>query len=323
MQKLRLLACVVVSLQLASCVTETTVVGSDRQIRPKMDQKEAARTRIALGIHYLQRGDNAQAKFNLEKAGSLAPELAEVHNALAYYYQQVAEYDAAEQSYQKAIALEPDNADSYNNYGAFLCQRGQYLQAEQLLLQAIKRPGYIRAADSYENLALCKLEQLQFSQAKSYLDLSIKHNASRPSALFNLASVHYAMTDLAEARSLLERMQNASQISPRLVLLSYLVAQEQQDYAGMQAAEQLLLHTYPQSQETLLLSQGQLKQSEFAELRQAYKKQLLQQNEDQLNDEARAPQIKITRKKPATEADKTSSVTQAKKCSGGNNCSEN
>lgn len=298
MQKLRLLACVVFSLQLAACVTETTVVGSDRQIRPKTDEKEAARTRIALGINYLQRGDNAQAKFNLEKAKSLAPDLAEVHNAMAYYFQQVAEYDAAEKSYQKAIALEPDNADSYNNYGAFLCQREKYEQAEKLLLQAISRPGYIRAADSYENIALCRLEQKDFVQAKNYLDLSIKHNASRPSALFNLASVNYAMADLPAAQVLLDRMQSASQISPRSVLLGYLIAQEQQDYSRMQSAEQLLLTTYPQSQETLLFSQGKLAETEFSLLRKSYKQQLLQQPAVQANADRVQPKIKITRKKP-------------------------
>ncbi|CAI3803520.1 type IV pilus biogenesis/stability protein PilW [Rheinheimera sp. MM224] len=298
MQKLRLLACVIFSLQLAACVTETTVVGSDRQIRPKMDQKEAARTRIALGINYLQRGDNAQAKFNLEKAKSLAPELAEVHNAMAYYYQQVAEFEAAETSYKTAIDLEPNNADSYNNYGAFLCQRGKYDQAEQLLLQAISRPGYIRAADSYENIALCRLEQKDFIQAKTYLDLSIKHNASRPSALFNLASVNYAMADLPAAQVLLDRMQSASQISPRSVLLGYLIAQELQDYSRMQTAEQLLLTTYPQSQETLLFSQGKLSESEFSLLRQDYKKQLLQQPAEQVKAGVVQPKIKITRKKP-------------------------
>jgi len=298
MQKLRLIACVMLSLQLAACVTETTVVGSDRQIRPKTDQKEAARTRIALGINYLQRGDNAQAKFNLEKAKSLAPELAEVHNAMAYYYQQVAEFEAADKSYQKAIDLEPDNADSYNNYGAFLCQRGKYQQAEQLLLQAISRPGYIRAADSYENIALCRLEQKDFIQAKAYLDLSIKHNASRPSALFNLASVNYAMADLTDAQVLLDRMQSASQISPRSVLLGYLIAQEQQDYQRMQSAEQLLLTTYPQSQETLLFSQGKLHESEFSLLRQAYKQQLLKQPSEQAQAGVVQPKIKITRKKP-------------------------
>ncbi len=315
MQKLRLLACVIFSLQLAACVTETTVVGSDRQIRPKTDQKEAARTRIALGINYLQRGDNAQAKFNLEKAKSLAPELAEVHNAMAYYYQQVAEFEAAENSYKTAIELEPNNADSYNNYGAFLCQRGKYDQAEQLLLQAISRPGYIRAADSYENIALCRLEQKDFIQAKTYLDLSIKHNASRPSALFNLASVNYAMADLPAAQVLLDRMQSASQISPRSVLLGYLIAQEQQDYSRMQTAEQLLLTTYPQSQETLLFSQGKLAQSEFSLLRQDYKQQLLQQPAEQAKAGVVQPKIKITRKKPpavvATEQAQLSAATAA------------
>ena len=307
MQKLRLLACVVFSLQLAACVTETTVVGSDRQIRPKTDQKEAARTRIALGINYLQRGDNAQAKFNLEKAKSLAPELAEVHNAMAYYYQQVAEFEAAENSYKTAIELEPNNADSYNNYGAFLCQRGKYQQAEQLLLQAISRPGYIRAADSYENIALCRLEQKDFVQAKTYLDLSIKHNASRPSALFNLASVNYAMADLPAAQVLLDRMQTASQVSPRSVLLGYLIAKEQQNLPALQTAEQLLLVTYPQSQETLLFSQGRLAESEFSLLRQSYKKQLTQPQAAA----SHQPKIKMTRKKPRLDSVEALGVTTA------------
>lgn len=300
MQKLRLIACVVFSLQLVACVTETTVVGSDRQIRPKTEQKEAARTRIALGINYLQRGDNAQAKFNLEKAKSLAPQLAEVHNAMAYYYQQVAEFAAAESSYQKAIALEPDNPDSYNNYGAFLCQRGKYLQAEKLLLQAISRPGYIRAADSYENIALCRLEQKDFVQAKSYLNLSLRHNASRPSALFNLASVNYAMADLPAALVLLDRMQSASQISPRSALLRYLIAQEQQDYSQMQAAALLLQTTYPQSKETLLLTQRKLAESEFSLLRKHYTAKLQQQSPRQAKELRGEPKIKITRKTAAT-----------------------
>ncbi len=58
------------------------------------------------------------------------------------------------------------------------------------------------------------------------------------------------MADLAAAQVLLDRMQSASQISPRSVLLGYQIAQEQQDYSRMQSAEQLLLTTYPQSQES-------------------------------------------------------------------------
>lgn len=295
MQRLRLLACVVLSLQLASCVTETTVVGSDRQIRPQLDQNEAARTRVALGIHYLQRGDNSQAKFNLEKAKSLAPQLAEVHNALAYYYQQVADFSAAQQSYQHAITLEPANADTYNNYGTFLCQQGHYQQAEELLQKAISTAGYIRVADSYENLALCRLEQKDFIQAKAYLELSIQHNSTRPSALFNLASVHYAMADLTSARQLLQRIQQASQISPRAVLLDYLIAQEQYDTNRMSSAERLLMSTYPQSREALLLSQGKLDESEFSQLRQQYQGRMKQAVQGSKTD-SEPPKIKVIRK---------------------------
>ncbi len=87
------------------------------------------------------------------------------------------------------------------------------------------------------------------------------------------------------------------------MLLGYQIAQEQQDYSRMQSAEQLLLTTYPQSQESLLLSQGKLTESEFSQLRQDYKQQLLRQPAEQVKAGAGQPKIKITRKKaPVTGA---------------------
>ena len=79
---------------------------------------------------------------------------------MAYYYQQVGEFDQAEDAYRDALRKDNDNADTYNNFGAFLCQINKFDEAEQLLQAAVKRPGYIRVAESYENLAfLCARPQ--------------------------------------------------------------------------------------------------------------------------------------------------------------------
>ncbi|WP_419571786.1 type IV pilus biogenesis/stability protein PilW [Rheinheimera sp.] len=294
------LTCVVLCIPLTACVTETTVTAADRQHQPNRNMTEAARTRVALGINYLQVGDKSQAKYNLDKALQMAPQLAELHNALAYYYQQVQDHDAVVESYRQAMALEPDNADSYNNFGAYLCQQGQYQQAEQLLLEAIERPGYFRVADSYENLALCALEQNDFSKTRHYLNLSLTHNATRPSAQFNSAALYYATKQLELAAQTLELMQRASQLSAPVLLLSYQVAQELQHWPAMQEAEQQLLSLYPQSREALLLSQQQLTKSEFSALRQRY----LASTEADATDSATQPRIKIVRKKAAVEASK-------------------
>ncbi|MGP9799893.1 type IV pilus biogenesis/stability protein PilW [Rheinheimera sp. NSM] len=263
-------------LLLTACVSEQSYKGSDKPVSDRtFDNIEAARTRISLGLNYLRRGDTSQAKYNLERARSFAPNSAEVYGALAYYYQSVGENVQAEEYFKQAIAKDNNYADAYNNYGAFLCQIGRYEQSEQLLLKAISRPGYIRVAESYENLALCQLQQNSFAKAKTYLDNSLSHNSTRITSLTMAAGLSYAMGDNRQAKSLLDRIQRLGRVSARTVLLSYLIAEKSGDRETMRNAEQLLLTLYTDTPETRLLLQGKLQDTEFEQLRERYKDSLM------------------------------------------------
>lgn len=276
MQKSPVFTALTALLLLSACVSESTYVANERQVTQRnVDNTEAAKTRISLGLNYLRRGDTTQALFNLERARSMAPNLPEVYNALAFYYQTVGERVQAENAYKQAIAKDSNNADAYNNYGAFLCQIERFEDAERLLLSAISKPGYIRVAESYENLALCKLEQDGFEQARSYLSSSISHNGTRVSTLINSAAVNYAMGNLADAKADLQRIQRLGRVSSRSTLLSFLVAEKQGDEPTMRHAEQLLLTLYIDSNEARLLLQQRVRESEFEQLRERYKSYLL------------------------------------------------
>ncbi|GAA0559382.1 hypothetical protein GCM10009098_29260 [Rheinheimera aquimaris] len=261
---------------LTGCVSEQSYVGSDKPVSDRtFDNIEAARTRISLGLNYLRRGDTSQAKYNLERARSFAPNSAEVHSALAYYYQSVGETKQAEEYFRLAIQKDSNYADAYNNYGAFLCQLHRYDEAEQLLLKAISRPGYIRVAESYENLALCQLQQNNFSKAMSYLEQSLSHNTTRITSLTLAAGLTYAMGNMQQAKLQLDRIQRLGRVSARTVLLSYLIAEKNGDRETMRNAEQLLLTLYTETPETRLLLQGKLQESEFEQLRERYKDSLM------------------------------------------------
>ena len=263
-------------LVLTGCVSEQSYVGSDKPVSDRtFDNIEAARTRISLGLNYLRRGDTSQAKYNLERARSFAPNSAEVHSALAYYYQSVGENKQAEEYFRQAIQKDSNYADAYNNYGAFLCQLHRYDEAEQLLLKAISRPGYIRVAESYENLALCQLQQNNFNKAMSYLELSLSHNTTRITSLTLAAGLTYAMGNMQQAKLQLDRIQRLGRVSARTVLLSYLIAEKNGDRETMRNAEQLLLTLYTETPETRLLLQGKLQESEFELLRERYKDSLM------------------------------------------------
>ena len=263
-------------LVLSGCVSEQTYVGSDKPVSDRsFDNIEAARTRISLGLNYLRRGDTSQAKYNLERARSFAPNSAEVYSALAYYYQSVDELKQAEEYFRLSISKDSNYADAYNNFGAFLCQLNRYEESEELLLKAISRPGYIRVAESYENLALCQLQQNNFVKANRFLDSSISHNSTRISSLTMLAAVSYAMGDNRQAKTQLDRIQRLGRVSATTVLLSYLIADKNGDRETLRNAEQLLLTLYSDTPEARLLLQGKLQDSEFERLRERYKDSLM------------------------------------------------
>lgn len=306
-------------LLLTACVSEQSYKGSDKPVSDRtFDNIEAARTRISLGLNYLRRGDTSQAKYNLERARSFAPNSAEVYGALAYYYQSVGENKQAEDHFKQAIAKDNNYADAYNNYGAFLCQLGRYEESEQLLLKAISRPGYIRVAESYENLAQCKLQQNNFTKAKGYLDNSLSHNSTRITSLTMAAGLSYAMGDNRQAKSQLDRIQRLGRVSARTVMLSYLIAEKNGDRETMRNAEQLLLTLYTDTPETRLLLQGKLQETEFEQLRERYKDSLMANivlpDDDAPTEQPAAPvanpKLKIVKRKTAdTAAEPAAGIT--------------
>ena len=296
MQNKLVVASVLCLTLLSGCVSESTIVNNDRVGKPRTDMKEAARTRMSLGLNYLQRGDMSQAKYNLEKAKQLAPDLSEIDNALAYYFQQVGELDQAEEAYRASLRKDSNNADTYNNFGSFLCQINKYTEAEELLQAAIKRPGYIRVADSYENLAFCALAQKDYQRYQQFLRQSLQHNSNRTSSLYNMAVIEYAMGNLAEAKKWQTRLHQLGQVSPEATLIRYLVAYQSGDMVEQQTAEKFLLSVYPGSSEAAMLLSSDFSQSKPEQMKQAYKATLLTTPAEQTN-VPNKPQMKIVKRK--------------------------
>ena len=105
----------------------------------------------------MQQRDYNQAKVNLDRALSYAPDDYLVHAARAYFYQQQGDVIQAEKAYLTAIKLDKKQGDVFNNFGTFLCAQGKYSAAYEQFHKALKAPNYYRQTDTYENLALCAL----------------------------------------------------------------------------------------------------------------------------------------------------------------------
>ncbi|PHI36499.1 type IV pilus biogenesis/stability protein PilW [Pseudoalteromonas sp. GCY] len=297
------------SLVLSGCVTESSYRSDGRPVaEQQVNNTNAARTRIALALQYLNSGNTTSAKFNLERALQLAPKLAEAHYTLAYYYEQVGEQQRADNAYQAALDIEPDNPDTLNNYGTFLCRVGQYNKASQYFFKAIEVPSYLRVSASYENLALCALKQNEYSLAEEYLQSAIKHNAQQMSSQLALAGLYYARSDFLRAEDVLDNVAKRGFISPRSLMLGHLVHMQMGHLQKAQDIATTLVQSYPKSAQAGLLLTNNIAASEFERLRNRYR-------EAQLNKLAEAspshivanPKIKIKRKK--TQSNSTQSFT--------------
>ncbi|TMP29391.1 type IV pilus biogenesis/stability protein PilW [Pseudoalteromonas rubra] len=299
---------------LSGCVTETRYANSDKPVvQSKASREDAAKTRISLALQYLANGNNTQAKYNLERALTLAPQLPEAHYSLAYYYEQVGENARAEQAYQKALALAPKDPNTLNNYGTFLCRIGKYDEATEQLFKAIEIPSYIRVAQSYENLALCALRQDNFELALEYLSSAEKHNGQRQSTLLLMAGLHYAKSELHRAEEVLKVYGDRGFVSARGLLLSHLLELRKGHLQQAEETATLLLQTYPESPQAALVIQQRLKDSEFERLKEQYRQaQLTKITHKSPTHLVAEPKIKVRRKVEAVstrvEASELSSV---------------
>lgn len=300
------------ALAMTGCVTESVYLGSDKPVVEKrINNEDAARTRISLALKYLSTGDSSQAKYNLERAAVFAPKLPEVHYSTAYYYSAVGEVELAKKSYLRAIELAPDDPNTLNNYGVFLCGNGQYDEAQEYLLAAIAIPSYIRVAESYENLALCAIENDEFGDAQEYLESSVKHSPLRSSSLINLSALYYAKSDLIKAQDLLARYEDAGRVSSRSLLLSYLIDNKMGHIQKAELTGKVLQQTYFSSREALVVRENKVEDSEFEQLRQQYRKSELRKIQKTVVREVEQPKIKIIkRKSPAQEEGLTDSSKQ-------------
>lgn len=217
-----------------------------------INKEAAAKNRVSLGLTYLSNGNFSQAKANLDKALNFAPKSADAHFAMAYYYQQVDELILAEEYYLQALKFAPENPNIINSYGAFLCELGRYEKAKSYLLKAATSKRYISVAETYENLAICAVDQGKIDEAIGFLDLALNHQPTRSKSLYFLAQLKKEQGNYDEAKKLLWKYDRVSRFSPESLWLSYEIAQGLGDTKAALGYGELMQSMFPEHSNTAL-----------------------------------------------------------------------
>ena len=246
MNKNLLLACALL-LPLTGCVTETTLVGDKSQRSGNIDTQSAAATRLKLGLGYLEKGEMAQAKMNLEKAEEFDPNNPEILLAKIYYYQKVGDTKQAEQGYKDMLSRYPGNADALNNYGVFLCGNARYAEADKFFMQAVQVPNYNRMDDTYENAATCAYKAGKKSQAVDYLDKALGYSPLSGKLLLVAATLAMDMGNTTKAAYYMQRYGQTGRASAQSLWLQLELADRNGELAQVQKIGAELVKLFPTS----------------------------------------------------------------------------
>ncbi len=245
-----LIAMFVVCATLTGCVSEPrdpAFAGAEA-----INNDEAAKTRVSLGLTYLNNGNFAQAKANLDKALEFSPRSANANFAMAFYYQQVDELGLADEYYDRALKYGPENADIINSYGAFLCEQGKYERAKSYFLRAVNNKSYVSTAETYENLAICAQDQGRFEEALTYFQSALNHQPTRAKSLFLLAELQAQEGNFGDAKKTLWKYERVSQVSPQSLWLAYEIAQGLGDTKSALSYGEIMKSMYPNHPNTAL-----------------------------------------------------------------------
>ena len=214
------------------------------------DHEEAAKTRMSLGLTYLQNNNYTQAKKNLDKALEFNPRSADVQFAMAYYYQLVGDNLRAEEYYETAFDLAPNNGDIANSYGAFKCQNGEYEKAKAYFFDAINNRLYANAAQTYENLALCAQSQGKLDEAIGYFQDALKHQPARGKSLFLLSELYTVSEQWELAESTLRKYERVAKVTPDSLWLAYEIAKGEGDLETAKGYGEMMMSLFPESELT-------------------------------------------------------------------------
>jgi type IV pilus assembly protein PilF len=235
-------------LSLTACVSQRTVDGKETPAQ-QFNAQEAAATRLALGLEYLQTGNYPQARLNLERARDYTPNNPSVITGLAFYYQQVKEYQTAEKYYREAIRLQPNNGDTHNNLGALLCTMGRYQEADQHFQAALALPEYVKVATTYENAARCAAKAGNLQKSDDYFQRAMNHTQGSSAVLESYAAALIEQQRLQEAAEVLKRRAEFPQLSAEYLWLETELARQQNNSARQRSYGELLLLRFPDSRQ--------------------------------------------------------------------------
>jgi type IV pilus assembly protein PilF len=175
----------------------------------------AANDNVQLGLLYLQREENVNAKEKLLLALQQAPNWPTALDAMAFYFESTGDQNQAGYYYRRALKSAPNSGQVLNNYGVFLCRHGAYQLAVPYFLKAAYQAEYVNTAAAYENAGLCLMAKGDITHAELYFSKAITQDPKRLKSFLALAKISFLQEKYHLSSSYLKRYLQLTKPNPQ------------------------------------------------------------------------------------------------------------
>ena len=158
----------------------------------------------ALGTVFQQMGRIADALALMQKALTLSPGDAEVHNNLGTILKNMGRLSEAEASYRRALQIKPDYAEAHNNLGVTLHDQARESEAEASYRRALQIKS--DHAEAYYNLAISIYSLGRLDEAETSYRRVVQIKPDHAEAHNNLGITLHDMGRLDEAETSYRRV---------------------------------------------------------------------------------------------------------------------
>jgi type IV pilus assembly protein PilF len=205
---------------------------------------EAAKTQVALGVGYLERGNFEESLTRFERAIKFDPSSADAHTGLGLLYERIDNLKNAESAYRRAAKLNPKRGDLRNNLGQFLCRTGRMEESQAEFEAALEDPFYKTPEVAAANAGRCAELAGDYANAERYLRVALDRNPNAHSVMIPMAKVLYKRGEHMRARAFVQRYESSDQpINEDMLVLAEQIerklgaTQQADQYAARRAKE--------------------------------------------------------------------------------------
>lgn len=231
---------------LAACVTT-----GGREV----DNKQAAKANVDLGVAYLKQGNLQVAKDKLERAAKQDPKLPEVYWVMASLFERMDQPKDADRNYQKAMDLAPTNSQIVNTYAVFLCRQGEVDRALPMFEKVISDKLYKTPYAAAANAGMCLRDDKRNADAQRYFERALALGPGFVDAAVALSDLQLAQGNPDAARRTVDTSLGNNSKSADLLVVGIRAAVAQHDCGATQVYSRLLRREFPNAPQTTALPQ--------------------------------------------------------------------